>query len=267
MEDRAVEKSEAKAKRVSRALALTLSDALGMMEPIYRQGGGNEVPKTSLESIMGSPTSSLTSAKMAALKAYGLIETHGEMVSLSPLGKAYATPVSPEDKKQIAIQAFRKIPLFENLLNRYSGKPLPEIDQFFFNLLLASYDIPIEEAPKWMKKFVEGARLVGLLVSEGGHDVVRLPGPVGVPSPKLQGGAPTMETEEVHEQSGELVSLRIQGAKTQMNIPDKIDERQLEETIGATEDALEHLRRKLTRLSGKEYTPVMTVYVPKEKQN
>lgn len=266
-----MEKTEAKTKqRTSRALALSLSEALGMMEPIHRQGGGNEVPKTSLESIVGSKaTSSQFHVKMAALRAYGLIETHGEMVSLSPLGKAYATPVSPEDRKQIAIQAFRKVPLFENLLNRYSGNPLPEIDQFFYNLLHTSYGVPIEEAPKWMKKFVVGAKLVGLLVSEGQHEVVRLSGSVGAPSPKPQGGAPTMEPEEVEvqEQSGEVLSLSIRGAKTQMNFPDKIDEKMLEEAIGAAEDYLEVLRRKLNRLSGKEYTPVMTVYVPKGKQN
>lgn len=253
MEGRAVEKSEAKTKRVSRALALNLSGALGMMEPIHRQGGGNEVPKTSLESIVGSKaTSSLFHVKMAALKAYGLINTHGEMVSLSPLGKAYATPVSPEGQKQTAIQAFRKVPLFENLLNRYSGNPLPEIDQFFYNLLHTSYGVPIEEAPKWMKKFVEGARLVGLLVSDGGHEVVRLPGSVGAPSPNPQGGAPTMETEELQEQSGEVVSLRILGGKTQINIPDKIDPDLLKETYYATDDVLEMMRRKYKRLTGKE---------------
>jgi hypothetical protein len=248
MEGRPVEKSEAKAKRVSRALALSLSEALGIMEPIHRQGGGNEVPKTSLESIMSSKVkSSLFAAKMAALKAYGIIETHGEMVSLSPLGKAYATPISPEDKKQTAIQAFRKVPLFENLLSRYSGNPLPEIDQFFYNLLHSTYEIPIEEAPKWMKKFVEGARLVGLLVSEGGHDVVRLPGSVGAPSPKPQGGAPTMEIKET-VQAGEVVDVRILGGGLSINLPDKINAEDLQESIDAADMLLKMLEAKLKKI-------------------
>jgi len=76
-----------------------------------------------------------------------------------------------------------------------------------------------------------------------------------------------MEPEELHEQSGEMVSLRIRGAQIQMNIPEKVDEKLLIETIGATEDALELLRRKLSRLSEKEYTPIMTVYVPKDQRN
>ena len=76
-----------------------------------------------------------------------------------------------------------------------------------------------------------------------------------------------MEPEEIQEQLGDLVSLRILGAKTHLDIPDKIAEKLLVETIGATEDALEHLRRKLSRLTETEYTPIMTVYVPKDKQH
>lgn len=244
-----MEKSEAKAKqRISRALVLNLSEALGMMEPIHRQSGGNEVPKTSLESIVGSKaTSSLFHVKMAALKGYGLIETHGEMVSLSPLGKAYATSVSPEGQKQTAIQSFRKVPLFENLLKRYSGNPLPEIDQFFYNLLHTSYGIPIEEAPKWVKKFVEGARLVGLLVSEGGHEVVRLPGSVGAPSPQPKGGAPKMEIEETRL-TGEMVDVRILGGGLSINLPDKINAEDLQESIDAAEMLLKMLEAKLKKL-------------------
>ncbi len=251
-----MEENGAKAtQRTSRAIALSLSDALGMMEPIHRQGGGNEVPTSALESIVGnSSTSSSFQAKIAALKTYGLIEHGKKMVSLSPLGKAYATPLSPEDKNQTAIQAFRKVPLFENLLSRFSGNPLPELDKYFYNLLNANYGVPVEEAPKWMKRFVEGARLVGVLVSEGGQDVVHLPGSVGAPSPKPQGGAP-MGTEEVQEQSEGVVSLRILGGKTQMNIPDKIDPELLKETYFATDDVLEMMRRKYKRLTGNDIDP------------
>lgn len=249
-----MEENGAKAKqRISRAITLSLSEALGMMEPIHRQGGGNEVPTSALESIVGnSPTSSTFQSKIAALKTYGLIETHGKNISLSPLGKAYATPVTPEEQKQNAVQAFRKVPLFENLLMRYSGNPLPEIDQFFYNLLYSTYGVPLEEAPKWMKRFVEGARLVGLLVSEGGHDVVRLPGSAGAPSPKPQGGAPKMDAEELQGQPEEIVSLKIFGGKTQINIPDKIDPKLLKETYFAADDALEMMRRKYKRLTGRD---------------
>lgn len=256
------------AKRKSRAISLGLAESLNMVEQIHRQGGGAPVPKDSLEHIIVSkPTSSLFQRKLAALRAYGLIETQEDMVFLTPLGEAYATPTSPEQKSQIALQAFRKIPLFEKLINQYSGKPLPEINHFFYNLLASTYNIPNEEAPKWIKEFVEGARLVGILVSEGGHEVVRLPGSVSAPSIHYTEGAPTMEANEFQDQSGEVVSLVIHGAKTQMNFPDKIDEKMLQEAIGATEDYLELLKRKLSRLTGKEYEPKMTVYVPKNQQH
>jgi hypothetical protein len=258
-----------KTRRKNRAIALGLADALRMVEQIHRQGGGGGVPRNSLESIIDSkPTSSLYDRKLAALKSYGLIETQPDMISLSPIGKAYATPISPESKKQSALQAFRNIPLFDGLLSRFEGKPLPAINEFFHNLVAEAYSVPHEEVSKWIREFIDGAKFTDILVTVDGQEVVRLPGSVGAPSPKPQGGATAMELEELQEQSGELVGLKIHGAKTQMNIPDKVDEKLLIETIGATEDALEHLRRKLARLTGNKYTPIMTVYIPKdENQN
>ena len=48
------------------------------------------------------------------------------------------------------------------------------------------------------------------------------------------------------------MSFRVLGAKTQQNIPDKIDPELLKETYFATDDFLETLRRKYKRLTGKE---------------
>ncbi len=243
--------AEKMTRRKNRAIALGLADALRMVEQIHRQGGGGGVPRNSLESIIASkPTSSLYDRKLAALKSYGLIETQGDMISLSPLGVAYATPVSPENKKQSALQAFRNIPLFDGLLIRFEGKPLPAINEFFYNLVAQSFKVPHEETSKWIREFIDGAKFADILVSEDGQEVVRLPGSVGAPNP--QGGAPEMELEELQGQSGEVVSFRVLGAKTQQNIPDKIDPELLKETYFATDDFLETLRRKYKRLTGKE---------------
>ncbi len=237
-------------ERKGRAIALGLVDALRMVEQIHRQGAGSDVPKTSLGHILGSkPTSSLFDRKVAALKSYGLIETRGEMIALTPLGKTYAMPTSAEEKSQIALQAFREVSLFDRLLSQYNGNPLPEINQFFYNQVASTYGISNEEVAKWIKEFMGAARHTGCLVSEQGHDVVRLPDPVGAPLPQLKGDAPTMNIQETQE-SFEMVSLRIEGAQMTVNVPDKVDPNLLKETIGATEDALELLRRKWKRLTG-----------------
>ena len=224
-----------------------LADALRMVEQIHRQGGGGGVPRNSLESIIASkPTSSLYDRKLAALKSYGLIETQGDMISLSPLGVAYATPVSPENKKQSALQAFRNIPLFDGLLIRFEGKPLPAINEFFYNLVAQSFKVPHEETSKWIREFIDGAKFADILVSEDGQEVVRLPGSVGAPSPKPQGGAPEMnvdEVQELSEESGLGPSLRIfsSGGKRIINYPSEPVE--LEQTIDATKDVLEMMRK------------------------
>jgi hypothetical protein len=245
--------NEKKTRQKNRALAVTFADALRMVEQIHRQGGGNEVPKDSLKPIIGSkPTSSLYDRKLAALKAYGLIDVHDERVSLSSLGKAYAMPISPEAKRQATLQAFRKIPLFDGLLSRYEGKPL-EINEFFHNLVAHDYEIPADDVGTWIKDFIDAARLAGILASEGGHDVVRLPDSVGAPQPK--GGAPAMEIEEVQELGAELgigPNLRIfsSGGKRIINYPSEL--RELEQTIDATEDVLEMMKKELKRLKGKK---------------
>ena len=240
-------------ERKERAIIVGLVDALRMVEQIHRQGGGASVPKNALEHILDSkPKSSFFDRKLAALRAYGLIETHGDMVTLTPLGESYAMPVSPEQKSQIALQAFRKISMFDKILNQYNGKPFPEINQFFYNLLANTYSIPQEEAPKWLKEFIEGARHTNILVPEGGHEIVRLPNSVGVPLSQPKEGTPTMNiqgtTTEESQNSSDAVNLQIYGAQMKLNIPDKVEALGLEETIGATEDALALLKRKLERL-------------------
>jgi len=243
-------------KRKSRAIALGLAEALHMVEQIHRQGGGGEVPRNSLESIINSkPTSSLYNRKLSALKSYGLIEIHGEMISLSPLGKTYATPTSPDERKQAALQAFRKISLFNGLLDRFEGKPLPEINEFFRNLVAESFQVPHEEVPKWIEEFVDGAKFTGILSSEGGREVIRLPSSIGAPSTETSVAVPTIESEEWQEQQKEVVSIKISGGKTQINIPDKIDPELLKETYFATDDALEMMRRKYKRLTGEDIVP------------
>lgn len=240
--------TDKKTRRKNRAIALGLADALRMVEQIHRQGGGGGVPRNSLESIIDSkPTSSLYDRKLAALKSYGIIETQSDMVSLSPLGKAYATPISPENKKQSALQAFRNISLFDGLLSRFEGKPLPAINEFFHNLVADAYSVPHEEVAKWIREFIEGAKFAGILVSEDGQEVVRLPGSVGAPSPLPKGGAPTMETEGTRL-TGEVVDVRILGGGLSINLPDKINADDLQESIDATEMLLKMLEAKLKKL-------------------
>jgi len=244
-------------ERKERAIIVGLVDALRMVEQIHLQGGGVPVPKNTLEHILDSkPKSSFYDRKLAALRSYGLIDTRNDVVTLTPLAEGYAMPVSAEQKSQIALQAFRKISLFDKILNQYDGKSLPNIDQFFYNLIATTYGLPYEEVPKWLKEFVEGARHTGVLVSEGGREIVRLSSSVGaspaVPAAAPKQGASTMTVQEA-QTSTEMVNLQILGGQMTMNVPEDIEAEDLKNTIGATEDALELLLRKWFRLTGKKW--------------
>jgi len=245
-------------KRKNIAIAMSLSEALSVAEQIHRQGGGDTVPKSALEPMVNSKTtSSAFTRKLSALRSYGLVSFQGEEVSLTSLGKAYATPVSSEAQKQVIIQAFRRIPVFENLISRYNGKPLPEINQFFYNLIAESYDIPHSEVKKWVNEFIEGAKLAGIIVSEAGQEFIRLPGMGSVPSQKPTDEGPLPMTDgtgqvrsEVEQE--ELVGLKILGGKVILNIPDDIDPKLLKKSIDAAKDALLMMQSRYKRLIGKD---------------
>jgi hypothetical protein len=254
----------ASSKRKNRVIALGLADALNVAEQIHRQGGGDKVPKESLVPMVKSkPTSSLFERKVSALRSYGLISVQGEEILLTQLGKAYAIPITPEDRTNIALKVFLKIPIFSNLLNRYNNSPLPEINEFFYNLVAASYDVPQEDAPKWVNEFINGAKLAGVLVSEGGHEYIRLPGQVSAPFSKIPmlvtpvsstsalGEIDKKPQEELPEQE-EIVHLRISGGKVIMNIPDEIGPEILKKSIDAAKDALLMMKSRYDRLMGKQ---------------
>lgn len=250
----------ASTKRKNRVIALGLAEALNVAEQIHRQGGGDRVPKESLAPMVKSkPTSSLFKQKVSALRSYGLISVQGEEIFLTQLGKAYAIPITPEDRVNIALQVFLKIQLFNNLLNRYNNSPLPDINEFFYNLVAASYDVPREDAPKWVNEFINGAKLAGVLVSEGGQEYVRLASQVSAPSPKIPvASSPVVSAGALGEidrtsqgetsEQEEIVHLRISGGKMVLNMPDEIAPYILKKSIDATRDALMIMEKKLERL-------------------
>jgi hypothetical protein len=243
-----------KPKRRNLVIGLSLGDALRVVEQIHRQGGGGKVPKSSLAPMVGSKaTSSLFERKISALRAYGLIDVQGDEVSLTQLGRTYAMPVSPEAKVEAMLQAFKRVPLFDSLLDRYNGSPLPETNEFFYNMVAESYDVPQEEAHKWVTRFIKGIRHIGALSIEAGQEVVRLPGAlVGTPSTDI-GGENDMGTGVAEQQVGgvEVVDVRILGGKMLLNLPDGVSSAALKKTIDTTEVALDAMRKTL-RLIQKE---------------
>jgi hypothetical protein len=185
--------------------------------------------------------------KIAALRSYGLVEVSGDEVSLTQLGRAYAVPVSPEARVKTGLQAFRRISLFDALLSRYNGSPLPEINEFFTNMVAETYDVPHDEAPKWMREFISGARHAGVFVTEAGQEIVRLPGPVGAPS--TDRGEFDMGIGAAEQQIGgvEVVDVRILGGKMLLNLPDEIAPSLLRKSIAVMRDALTMMENKLER--------------------
>ena len=236
-------------RRKNRAIALGLADALKVVEQVNRQGGGAKIPKSSLAPMVKSKaTSSLFDRKLSALRSYGLVDVSGDEVSLTQLGRAYAVPTSPEARAETTLQAFRRVSLFESLLNRYNGSPLPEINEFFYNMVAETYDVPVNEAPKWVMEFIYGARHAGVLIAEAGQEIVLLLSPVGTPSTDAE-GENDMGTVVAEQQIGgvEVVDVRILGGKMRLSLPDEIAPSLLRKSIAAMKDALTIVENRLKR--------------------
>ena len=144
----------------------SLVTALQVAEAITEKNASHPMNRLLLAEAMSySPSSSAFRQRVAASAKYGLTEGnfHSETISLTSLGDAATRPRNVAERSEARRNAFRKIPLFDELIQHYTNAKLPE-PEFLKNVLERE---PFNIDPTWSasaaEAFIEDASEVGYL--------------------------------------------------------------------------------------------------------
>jgi len=100
-------------------------------------------------------------AKLSASRQFGLIETSGNVISLSNSAKKLLYPIG-NDEPQIALECFANPPLYLKLIGEYNGKSLPT-EIVLSNVLMNDYAIARNAKDTAARFFIQNATEMGFV--------------------------------------------------------------------------------------------------------
>ena len=212
------------------------------------------------------PTSSIFTKKLAALKNYGLITVTGDKFYITELGQRIVNPTSPEQRAEALLESFLKIEVHRAIYEKYKGKLLPE-STFLSNFINKELDIPYELKKDWADYFIAAADYAGILHKRdsGNYQVMARPWTPSLGQNEVahqlqeeqaQPSITQAQTVEVNRQDlhggiiessswGILNQPRVSGnRKVVIAIPDELtkdDVERIRKILGGTESSLDGL--------------------------
>lgn len=166
---------------------LTMEQAIGYAEKIYKTTGGQPISNEDLATIFGNAKSSSNFIlKSAALKTYGLLAKGEEETSaLTPLATKLFSVTSQHDEAAARLEIFRNPQPFAGLHNAFAGQVLPET-KYLINELKKQGDISPDFYEEWAKRFESEGRYAGIVYNDprGRAAVRRTAGPSPVSEKK-----------------------------------------------------------------------------------
>lgn len=144
--------------------AYDLSDCMEFVRAVDKLGG-KQVSEGSLLSELGLTSSNTKSytGKLSSSKQFGLLESKAGLLSFTERAKRILYPTEePREvqKKKLIIEAFRSPPLYQKLIKRFEGKPLPNI---LANILMNDFKIAKAVMNSAAKVFISSAKFAGVL--------------------------------------------------------------------------------------------------------
>jgi len=215
---------------------MDLREAIELIKTIYEKGGGS-MGLDDLATLMNHTIkSSAFTMKMGAMRAFGLVNTDGQIVKLSSLGSAIVAPSSSDEYREAVFKAFNAISLYSSLHQKYRGGYLPE-DSFLANTLQREFGVSSENREKWVESFKQSGRAVGVIRDEGGKiRVLQTPSPIGgqmeetKETPTRTKGEPWLlgKRERIYEKDNEEVFPIILDETRRVIVPINFDREDLE---------------------------------------
>jgi hypothetical protein len=155
-----------------------LDQSIKVAEVIYQKGGGSASPDLLALWLDYSSTRSGTYlTRVSAAKVYGLIESEGDVFSVTERAKLILSPVMPDDAVKGKVEAFLSVPLFSKAFEAFKGQQLPP-RVGLENLFRGNYKIVNDRVTPSVRIFLNAAEQAGMLAS-GKDGVQRLVKPIG----------------------------------------------------------------------------------------
>lgn len=138
--------------------------------------GGNEVSEDDLLKHLGLSSSTKSWIYgLSTAKEFGLVERRGQKaearILLTDLGKRLVMPGDTEEQMASRAAAFLCPPLYQKLVTRYRGGPLPQ-PEFLANILVREHKLLESVATPAAQAFIASAKFAGLahgnVLVEGG---------------------------------------------------------------------------------------------------
>ncbi|GAB2493563.1 hypothetical protein [Arenimonas alkanexedens] len=179
-------KQKASAKKAAAATSavkrsypiFTVKDALRVAQAIKDFNGGNPWTPADIARALGMGMSNNFFYLTAAARDYGLTEGTRDtaVISIAPLGKEilYASNAETEHAKKV--EAFRRIGIFDKVLEHYKGSSLPEM-KYLGNTLEREFGLLPKFHEEFSKQFRDNCN--ELSITDGSVDFGTLDAPVG----------------------------------------------------------------------------------------
>lgn len=208
-----------------------LSACMELVRTVDELGGKQEVAEGSLLSELGLKSSNTKSytGKLSSCRQFGLLHFKTGLLSITERARLILYPTEePREaqSKKLIIEAFRSPALYQKLIKRFDGKPLPNT---LANILMNEYKIAKAVMNSAVKVFVSSAKFAEVL---GDDNVLQ----VGQTYEAVAGEVPSAEpeTSEIGQRMptmGQVHSLKLalsSGRSAQITVPSDITKTDVE---------------------------------------
>lgn len=137
----------------------SLKRALILADTVEDLGGSASLEITATQ--MGKKVGGAFKYLVSAASKYGLIENKRGQLKTTDLYRNYKLAYSEEEQRGVLREAFLRVPVYEELYDRFKGKKLPV--EIFEKMLIKEFDVDEGLASRVAGYFVDAARTTALL--------------------------------------------------------------------------------------------------------
>lgn len=136
----------------------SLSKSLDLAEAANSLGGSASIDLCAER--LGRSNSGGFAALVGAAGKYGLIEVSKSRISTTELFTRYKHSYNDTERKAVLVEAIRKVPVFDQLLQRFEGKAVPE--DILEKILVREYRVSTREAGRVASYFLDAIQQAGI---------------------------------------------------------------------------------------------------------